>query len=92
MSFTTNEMCPFCMSEHEITEIVQPCPTCKNPLVACSVCKSMLPNKESFCNGCKEGSKFEFATDDDFLEDEKIHHFLFSSETEEELKREFEGE
>ena len=64
--FKTDETCPFCMTEHEVTEVVQPCPKCGNPLVACSMCKSLIPAGESFCEGCKEGSKFVKATAEDF--------------------------
>lgn len=47
---TTYEWCPYCTDEVVIKAdctIVQKCPTCGKPIVACSVCETMD------CKNCK---------------------------------------
>jgi len=59
--FNSTEMCPHCDTEQTVTAIVQECPNCKKPLVACSMCVIYNSNvTEDNCDGCTDGSKFKY--------------------------------
>ena len=56
--FKSTELCPHCGTEQPVTTVVQECPNCKEPLVACTMCIVPITKGKS-CNGCGYGTKFE---------------------------------